>query len=176
MFEAAAGLREEFAQLEQQLADPAIHADLAASRRIGRRYAELTPIVKNLTAHEQLSADLIAARELADEDPTFAEEADAMAAQLAEVYIASRTISLVSTSVAWQLAEGPEACPNVDDDLGILGYWLSSQAPPAMRICHHLHGGMGMDITYPMNRYYSSIKDLTRLLGGPSHRLDLVGV
>lgn len=24
-----------------------------------------------------------------------------------------------------------------------------------------------MDITYPMDRYYSSIKDLTRLLGGP---------
>lgn len=33
-----------------------------------------------------------------------------------------------------------------------------------------------MDITYPMNRYYSTIKDLTRLLGGPAHRLELVGV
>ena len=60
-------------------------------------------------------------------------------------------------------------------DLAILGYWLASQAPPAMRTCHHLHGGMGMDITYPMNRYFSSIKDLTRVLGGPTHRLDLVG-
>ena len=63
MFESAAGLREEFAELEQQLADPAVHADLAASRRIGRRYAELTPIVKNLAAHEQLTADLAAARD-----------------------------------------------------------------------------------------------------------------
>ena len=80
MFEAAAGLREEFAALEQQLADPAIHADIAASRRVGRRYAELTPIVKNLTAHEQLASDLSAARELAEEDPTFAEEAALRAA------------------------------------------------------------------------------------------------
>lgn len=64
---------------------------------------------------------------------------------------------------------------DADEDLAILGYWLTSQAPPAMRLCHHLHGGMGMDITYPMDRYYSSIKDVTRLLGGPSHRLDLVG-
>jgi hypothetical protein len=32
-----------------------------------------------------------------------------------------------------------------------------------------------MDIAYPMDRYYSTIKDLTRLVGGPSHRLDLVG-
>ena len=94
-----------------------------------------------------------------------------VAAQLAEVYIASRTIDLASTSVVWRLAEGRDA----DDDLDVLGYWLASQAPPMMQICHHLHGGMGMDITYPMTRYYSTIKDLTRLLGGPSHRLDLVG-
>ncbi|MDT5010755.1 MAG: 3-oxo-4-pregnene-20-carboxyl-CoA dehydrogenase alpha subunit [Mycobacterium sp.] len=94
-----------------------------------------------------------------------------VAAQLAEVYIASRTIALASTSVIWRLTEGRDA----DDDLDVLGYWLASQAPPVMQLCHHLHGGMGMDITYPMNRYYSTIKDLTRLLGGPSHRLDLVG-
>ena len=94
-----------------------------------------------------------------------------VAAQLAEIYIASRTITLASTSVIWRLSEGRDA----DDDLDVLGYWLASQAPPVMQICHHLHGGMGMEITYPMARYYSTVKDLTRLLGGPSHRLDLVG-
>ena len=94
-----------------------------------------------------------------------------VAAQLAEVYIASRTIDLAAKSVIWRLSEGRDT----DDDLDVLGYWLASQAPPVMQICHHLHGGMGMDITYPMHRYYSTIKDLTRLLGGPSHRLDLVG-
>ena len=94
-----------------------------------------------------------------------------VAAQLAEVYIASRTIDLAAKAVIWKLAEGRDA----GSDLDVLGYWLASQAPPVMQICHHLHGGMGMDITYPMHRYYSTIKDLTRLLGGPSHRLDLVG-
>jgi len=94
-----------------------------------------------------------------------------VAAQLAEVYIASRTIDLAAKSVIWRLDEGRDA----DSDLDVLGYWITSQAPPVMQLCHHLHGGMGMDITYPMHRYYSTIKDLTRLLGGPSHRLDLVG-
>jgi 3-oxo-4-pregnene-20-carboxyl-CoA dehydrogenase alpha subunit len=94
-----------------------------------------------------------------------------VAAQLAEVYIASRTIDLAAKSVVWRLSEGRDA----DDDLDVLGYWITSQAPRMMQICHHLHGGMGMDITYPMHRYYSTIKDLSRLLGGPSHRLDLVG-
>lgn len=98
-----------------------------------------------------------------------------VAAQLSEVYIASRTISLLADSVIWLLTEGDPDGSAAAEDLAILGYWLTSQAPPAMRICHHLHGGMGMDITYPMDRYYSSIKDLTRLLGGPSLRLDLVG-
>ncbi len=116
----------------------------------------------------RLTADYVATREQFGRPlSTF----QTVAAQLSEVYIASRTISLLSTSALWRLTEGLDA----DEDLNILGYWLTSQAAPAMRLCHHLHGGMGMDITYPMDRYYSSIKDLTRLLGGPSHRLDLVG-
>jgi alkylation response protein AidB-like acyl-CoA dehydrogenase len=94
-----------------------------------------------------------------------------VAAQLSEVYIASRTIDLAATSVVWRLSVGRDA----DNDLDVLGYWITSQAPPVMQTCHHLHGGMGMDITYPMHRYYSTIKDLTRLLGGPSLRLDLLG-
>ena len=93
-----------------------------------------------------------------------------VAAQLAEVYIASRTLDLASASVVWRMSEGRDA----EEDLDVLAFWLTSNAPPAMQTCHHLHGGMGMDITYPMHRYYSSIKDLTRLLGGPAYRLDLV--
>ncbi|TRW85383.1 acyl-CoA dehydrogenase [Mycolicibacterium sp. 018/SC-01/001] len=116
----------------------------------------------------RLTADYVATREQFGRPlSTF----QTVAAQLSEVYIASRTISLVATSAVWLLSQGLDA----DDDLAILGYWITSQAPPAMRLCHHLHGGMGMDITYPMNRYFSSIKDLTRVLGGPTHRLDLVG-
>jgi alkylation response protein AidB-like acyl-CoA dehydrogenase len=116
----------------------------------------------------RLTADYVAKREQFGRPlSTF----QTVAAQLAEVYIASRTIALAATSVVWRLTEGRDA----DDDLDVLGYWLTSQAPPVMQTCHHLHGGMGMDITYPMNRYYSSIKDLTRLLGGPAHRLELVG-
>ena len=116
----------------------------------------------------RLTADYVANREQFGKPlSTF----QTVAAQLAEVYIASRTLTLAATSVLWRLSEGLDA----DEDIDILGYWLASQAPPVMQLCHHLHGGMGMDIDYPMDRYYSSIKDLTRLVGGPSHRLDLVG-
>lgn len=120
----------------------------------------------------RLTADYVAHREQFGKPlSTF----QTVAAQLAEVYIASRTIDLASTSVIWRLGARGGGAPDVLADLDVLGYWITSQAPRVMQICHHLHGGMGMDITYPMHRYYSTIKDLTRLLGGPSHRLDLVG-
>lgn len=124
----------------------------------------------------RLTADYVATREQFGRPlSTF----QTVAAQLSEVYIASRTISLVATSAVWLLSRGGSADlhsdAEVDSELAVLGYWLTSQALPAMRTCHHLHGGMGMDITYPMDRYYSSVKDLTRILGGPSYRLDLVG-
>ncbi|OBK74398.1 acyl-CoA dehydrogenase family protein [Mycobacterium sp. 1274761.0] len=116
----------------------------------------------------RLTADYVANREQFGKPlSTF----QTVAAQLAEVYIASRTLTLAANSVAWRLTEGLDA----DEDLDVLGYWLASQAPPVMQLCHHLHGGMGMDIAYPMDRYYSTIKDLTRLVGGPSQRLARLG-
>ena len=72
----------EHAELELRLTDPAIHADAALARKLGRRYAELGPIV---AASRELSAareDLAAARELAGEDPSFAAEADDLDARL----------------------------------------------------------------------------------------------
>lgn len=142
----------------------------AAPRRVDQlALAAIGAFASGLVAGAlRLTADYVANREQFGKPlSTF----QTVAAQLAEVYIASRTLTLAATSVVWRLSEGRDA----DDDIDILAYWLASQAPPVMQICHHLHGGMGMDIAYPMDRYYSTIKDLTRLVGGPSHRLDLVG-
>jgi peptide chain release factor 1 len=76
------GLLDEYAELEKRLADPAIHADQNTARRIGRRFAALTPVHKAAGELEQARADLVAARELAAEDPAFAVEAEAIAATL----------------------------------------------------------------------------------------------
>ncbi|MGV0655845.1 acyl-CoA dehydrogenase family protein [Mycolicibacterium thermoresistibile] len=120
----------------------------------------------------RLTADYVANREQFGKPlSTF----QTVAAHLAEVYIASRTLDLASTSVIWRLSEGPADDPQTREDLAVLGYWLAAEAPPVMQLCHHLHGGMGMDIDYPMDRYYSTIKDLTRLVGGPSRCLDRLG-
>lgn len=82
MFESAAPLQDEYAQLEAELADPATHTDPAKVRRISRRHTELTPIITALNEHQQLVDDLAAARELAADDTGFAAEADHLESDL----------------------------------------------------------------------------------------------
>ncbi len=83
MFEGTEALRAEYARLEASMGDPAIHADPVKSRRVGRRYAELTPIVAALNSHDALADDLAVATELAADDPAFAEEMASLKAALA---------------------------------------------------------------------------------------------
>ncbi|MDR2931238.1 MAG: peptide chain release factor 1 [Propionibacteriaceae bacterium] len=78
-------LVDEFHDLETQLSDPGLHSDMARSRKVGRRYAELAPIVNALARAEALTSDLEAARELADEDPSFSQDAERIAVELHEV-------------------------------------------------------------------------------------------
>lgn len=84
----------------------------------------------------------------------------AVSQQIADVWIASRTMHLAALSACWRLAEGRDAA----DDLAMAGYWCAEQAPRTVRLCHHLHGGIGMDVTYPLHRFSSLIADLTRFL------------
>src|SRR3954449_10379323 len=74
MFEAVEELIGEHADLEKQLADPAVHADQANARRLNKRYAELTPIVGTYRAWRQTGEDIETARELGADDPEFAAE------------------------------------------------------------------------------------------------------
>jgi len=79
-FEAVAGLLEEHRRIEEQLADPSIHAEVGRARALGRRYAELGQIAHAAQAARSARADAVAAAELAEIDPTFAAEAPALAA------------------------------------------------------------------------------------------------
>ena len=128
----------------------------------------------------------------------------AVSQQIADVYIASRTLHLATVSACWRLDAGPEIGPDAgrevgpdagrevgpdagreigpdagrevgtaaSADLAVAGYWCAEQAPRSVRICHHLHGGLGMDVTYPLPRFSSLVADLVRFLGGAEYRLE----
>ena len=85
MFEAVEELIGEHSDLEKQLADPAIHADQATARRLNKRYAELTPIVGTYRAWRQTGEDIATARELAAEEPEFADEVKELQAREEEL-------------------------------------------------------------------------------------------
>ncbi|NYJ75422.1 peptide chain release factor 1 [Allobranchiibius huperziae] len=74
MLESAAAVAQEYADLEARLADPAIHADPTAMRKLNKRYAALAPTVAAYRAWLAAGDDLGAARELAQEDESFAAE------------------------------------------------------------------------------------------------------
>jgi hypothetical protein len=92
----------------------------------------------------------------------------AVAQQVADVYIASRTLHLATLSACWRLDAGLDAA----GDLAVAAYWCAEEAPRAVRTCHHLHGGTGMDVTYPLHRFSALISDLVRFLGGSEYQLE----
>jgi len=85
MFESVETLEAEYADLERRLADPDIHGDQAAARKVGRRYAELRPVVATYREWRTTNDDLEAALELAGDDPAFRTEAEQLAAHRDEL-------------------------------------------------------------------------------------------
>ncbi|GBL25254.1 peptide chain release factor 1 [Candidatus Planktophila sp.] len=64
----------EYESLEAQMADPSIHADQNKARALGKRYAQLGPVIAGYRAYKLAEEDLIAGKELAESDPAFASE------------------------------------------------------------------------------------------------------
>ncbi len=75
----------EYAGLEQQLSDPALHNDPSIARRVGKRFAELAPVMATYTKLTAARDDLEAARELAADDSAFADEVTKLEEQVAEL-------------------------------------------------------------------------------------------
>ena len=75
----------EHADLERQLSDPELHGDAANARRVGKRFAQLAPIVSAYRKLETARGDLDAARELAADDSSFADEVVELEAKVAEL-------------------------------------------------------------------------------------------
>ena len=71
----------EYHGLEAQLADPELHNDAAAARRVGKRFNELQPIIQTHSRLAEVRDDREAALEMASEDAEFAAEAKRLAVE-----------------------------------------------------------------------------------------------
>ncbi len=82
VFESVKTLRLEHADLQEQLADPELHSNPAKSKKVNRRYAELSRIVDAYNRWIVLTDDFDAATEMAADDASFAEELPNIKAEL----------------------------------------------------------------------------------------------
>ncbi len=89
MFEAVDQLVAEHAELEQRMADPAVHSDPAMAKKVGQRYAELSAVVRTYRDWQQANEDLEAARELemADEIASLEERIPALSERLEQLLV-----------------------------------------------------------------------------------------
>jgi peptide chain release factor 1 len=79
-FASAHEMVREYQELEELMADPSIHEDQGKARQLGRRYAQLGPVVAGFNEWKSAADDLEAAKEMALEDPDFASEIPALEA------------------------------------------------------------------------------------------------
>jgi hypothetical protein len=89
----------------------------------------------------------------------------------ADAYIDAEAVRATTWSAIWRLAEGMEC----DDELAIAKYWVAYGGQNAVHHCQHLHGGMGVDVDYPIHRYFIWAKELELTLGGTSAQLLRIG-
>ena len=68
-------LLDEHARVQDELSDPAVHADAGRAKKLTRRYAELEKVAVAARRFFQLDDDIVAAEELAADDADFAAEA-----------------------------------------------------------------------------------------------------
>lgn len=91
--------------------------------------------------------------------------------RLADCYVDNEAINLTMLAAASRLAEGA----HVPKEVAVAKYWASYGGS---RIAHaglHLHGGISIDLDYPIHRYFLTTKHLEFVLGGGSEQLARLG-
>ena len=91
--------------------------------------------------------------------------------RVADAYIDTEGIRLTALQAAWRLDAGLDA----HDELLVAKYWAAEAAQRVVHAAQHLHGGIGVDLDYPIHRYFRWAKVLELMLGGASPSLVRLG-
>jgi alkylation response protein AidB-like acyl-CoA dehydrogenase len=85
----------------------------------------------------------------------------------ADAYVDAQAVSVTTWAAIWRLATGRPA----GDALAIAKFWVADGGQRVVHACQHLHGGIGVDIDYPLHRYFLWAKELELSLGGATPQL-----
>jgi alkylation response protein AidB-like acyl-CoA dehydrogenase len=91
--------------------------------------------------------------------------------RIADAYIDTEAIRLTALQAIWRLDEGLAA----HDELMTAKFWAADGAQRVVHAAQHLHGGIGVDLDYPIHRYFRWAKVLELTLGGATPSLLRLG-
>lgn len=95
----------------------------------------------------------------------------AVGQRAADAYIDTELVRLTALQAAWRLSEGWPA----DEEVAVAKFWAGDGGMRALHGCQHLHGGLGVDLDYPLHRYFLWGKQLEHELGTPIRQLLTLG-
>ncbi|ORV86608.1 acyl-CoA dehydrogenase family protein [Mycolicibacterium iranicum] len=91
--------------------------------------------------------------------------------RMADAFIDTEAIRWTTWHAAWLIAEARLA----DREASIAKFWAAEAGARVVATAQQVHGGMGIDITYPVSRYYLWAKDIELALGSASQQLARLG-
>lgn len=91
--------------------------------------------------------------------------------RIADSFIEVFGIGLSMWQAVWRLAERLPAT----DELAVAKAWSSEHAYNVAFAAIHLHGGMGVDVDYPLHRYYLWARDLELRCGSAGVQYSAIG-
>jgi acyl-CoA dehydrogenase len=99
----------------------------------------------------------------------------AVAQRLADAYIDVEAVRLTMWQAAWLLADGRPGDPEVDAAVASAKFWAADAGHRVAHTAVHVHGGMGIDTSYPLHRYFVAAKRAEFTLGGATAQLLRLG-
>lgn len=91
--------------------------------------------------------------------------------RVADAWIGQEAIRLTTWQAAWRL---DEELPATEEVL-IAKVWAAEAGHHAVYAAQHLHGGVGVDVDYPLHRYYLWSRAIELTLGSGARRLADLG-
>ncbi|MEY2434642.1 MAG: 3-oxocholest-4-en-26-oyl-CoA dehydrogenase beta subunit [Acidimicrobiaceae bacterium] len=95
----------------------------------------------------------------------------AVAQRIADAYIDSEGIRLTALQAAWRLSQELPA----SDEVHIAKFWACFGGDRVVHAAQHLHGGVGVDLDYPVHRYFRWSKVIELTLGTATEHLRQLG-
>ena len=95
----------------------------------------------------------------------------AVAQRLADAYVDVEAIRLTLWQSAWRMSEGLDA----DTEIATAKFWAADGGHRVAHTAVHVHGGVGIDVSHPVHRYFVAAKRNEFELGAATAQLLRIG-